>query len=199
MKQKREKTLQKEKRQGGFRCCHCGRWVSFSKDIGTAHRNHCPFCLWSKHVDEKKPGDRQAQCQSGMKPIGLAFKQAGKDKYGRPRQGEIMLIHKCTGCGKISLNRIAADDNEKEILKVFEESQNLSQRQKNQLQEQEIQIISSQESQKFLFSFLGKTLKPWFSREIALLLKSRQVDPPCWFRGILKTWYSNFLNFCCFS
>jgi DNA-directed RNA polymerase subunit RPC12/RpoP len=153
---KREKTLQKEKGQGCFRCCHCGREVSFSKDIGTAHRNHCPFCLWSKHVDEKKPGDRQAQCQSGMKPIGLAFKQAGKDKYGRPRQGEIMLIHKCTGCGKISLNRIAADDNEKEILKVFEESQNLSQRQKNQLQEQGIQIISSQEKSKILIQLFGK-------------------------------------------
>lgn len=81
--------------------------------MGTANRNHCPFCLWSKHVDNQT-GDRLADCHGNMQPIGLTFKHQG---YGR--QGEIMLIHECRRCHKLSINRIAADDDENEILAVF--------------------------------------------------------------------------------
>jgi hypothetical protein len=38
-----------------FRCRNCGLDVGTTAP-GTAHRNHCPSCLWSRHVDDV-PGD----------------------------------------------------------------------------------------------------------------------------------------------
>ncbi len=152
----REKRVKSEKKKGGFRCCHCGQWVSFSELIGTEHRNHCPFCLWSKHVDLEKPGDRKSKCQAGMRPIGLTFKHEGIDKYGKPRQGELMLIHECTGCGKISINRIAADDNEEAILKVFEESQKLPRRKRDRLKKEDIEVLFAESKEKVLTQLYGK-------------------------------------------
>lgn len=100
----------------GFKCCNCKLQVFVHSYMGTANRNHCNMCLWSRHVDQNK-GDRMATCMAKMKPIGLTFKIEGCSK-----RGEIMLVHKCTGCCKISINRIAADDIEPEIFKVFKQS-----------------------------------------------------------------------------
>ncbi len=61
-----------------------------------------------------------------MKQIGLTFKKAGKNKYGKMKQGEIMLIHKCYGYRRISLNRIVSDDSSEKILKIFQSSQKIS-------------------------------------------------------------------------
>jgi hypothetical protein len=93
--------------------------------IGTSNRNHCNYCLWSKHVDEEK-GDRKAVCHNGMKPIALTFKHEG---YGK--QGELMLVHQCQGldCKKISINRIARDDGNNQVLDIFELSKQLSKQQ----------------------------------------------------------------------
>lgn len=101
-----------------FECLNCGKTVSDSQYMGTENRNHCPFCLWSKHVDIN-PGDRAQLCQGLMEPIGLTFKNEGVDKYGKKRQGELMLIHRCQKCGKISINRVAGDDDPQEIFKLF--------------------------------------------------------------------------------
>lgn len=150
----KNKKIVKKRRE--FRCFHCGNLIPTSQNIGTKHRNHCPFCLWSKHLDFKKPGDRKAQCKAGMKPLGLTFKKEGLDKYNQPRQGELMLIHECIGCGKISINRIAADDNEKEILKVFKESQKLSKEKQDQLERENIQILSEESKEKILTQLFGK-------------------------------------------
>jgi len=152
----KEKRLKLEEKKGGFRCCNCGQWVPFTEFMGTEHRNHCPFCLWSKHVDLEKPGDRKSKCQAGMKPIGLTFKHEGVDKYGRLRQGELMLIHECTGCGKISINRIAADDNEEMILKVFSESQKLEFRKRNRLKREGIELLQEEAREKILAQLFGK-------------------------------------------
>lgn len=114
-----------------FVCSHCKKWgLSPSKPgdcpltatIGTKNRNHCPKCLYSLHLDKEISGDRAAECGGEMEPIGLAFKKEGVDKYGEKRQGEIMLIHRCQKCGKISINRIAADDEPDQILKTYNES-----------------------------------------------------------------------------
>lgn len=152
----KERRLKLEEKKGGFRCCNCGQWVPFSEFMGTEHRNHCPFCLWSKHVDLEKPGDRKSKCQAGMKPIGLTFKHEGLDKYGKLRQGELMLIHECTSCGKISINRIAADDNEEAILRVFEESQKLSPEKRNQLERNGIEISSRKAEKEIRTQLFGK-------------------------------------------
>jgi len=113
--------LAKEQKAGGFRCTHCRMWVVINPYIGTANRNHCNMCLWSRHVDKQK-GDRMADCRGGMRPIGLTYKHEG---FGRV--GELMLVHDCQSCGKIHINRIAADDDETEILHVFTESFTLEQ------------------------------------------------------------------------
>lgn len=104
----------------GFFCEHCTQWVPIYTAMGTHHRNHCPFCLWSKHVDGSRPGDRISPCQLPMEPVGLTFKHEGYDKYGKKREGEIMVIHACTGCDAVIINRIAADDETAVILSLLD-------------------------------------------------------------------------------
>jgi len=106
-----------------FTCDHCHEFVAVTKEMAVQNRNHCPFCLWSKHVDDKKPGDRKAFCQGLMEPIGLTFKKT-KNKYKKDAVGELMLIHRCVKCGKIEINRIAADDTTETIMDMFAASQN---------------------------------------------------------------------------
>lgn len=91
-----------------FKCSNCKKEITNNNFIGTANRNHCPFCLWSLHVDLEIPGDRKSNCQGLMKPAELTFK----------KDGEIMIVHKCLKCGSVSKNRIAGDDNSEEILKI---------------------------------------------------------------------------------
>ena len=105
--------------ENSFQCIHCDKPVTENRCIGTAHRNHCPFCLWSKHMDGEKPGDRLSGCNGDMKPIGLTFKHEGVDKYGKQKQGELMVIHSCKKCRKININRIAGDDDEHALLTLL--------------------------------------------------------------------------------
>ncbi len=100
-----------------FNCDNCQKEIKTTGFIGTKNRNHCPFCLYSKHVDIK-PGDRKETCQGLMQPIGLTFKHEGEGK-----QGEIMLVHKCLVCNKESFNRIAADDDPLKILSLAKDNQ----------------------------------------------------------------------------
>lgn len=79
-----------------FTCENCNRNVNKLK---YSARDHCPYCLYSKHVDIN-PGDRMNNCQGLLKPIGIEnFKNTYK------------IIYKCTKCGKIHKNIIAKDDN----------------------------------------------------------------------------------------
>jgi len=56
-----------------------------------------------------------------MQPVGLTTKHS-RNKYARERDGELMVIHECTICEKIVINRIAADDSATSLLAVFESS-----------------------------------------------------------------------------
>lgn len=127
----------------GFNCDHCGKWVPIDEFIGTKNRNHCPYCLWSKHVDDKVAGDRESNCHGGMQPVGLTFKQSGTDKYGRDRQGELMLIHLCSKCGKVSINRIAADDSSDYILDLLTDVK-ISKIQRDKIESSNIVILGSE-------------------------------------------------------
>lgn len=102
-----------------FECCHCSLEVTPNEAMGSKHRNHCTHCLWSKHVDQT-PGDRASACGGCMEPIGVTLKHEGQDKYGKEKLGDVMLVHRCTQCGVININRIAADDPEDLIMKVFD-------------------------------------------------------------------------------
>ena len=105
-----------------FKCQHCGAYVSVSRALaGVANRNHCPYCLWSRHLDLFEAGDRLAACKAPMRPVGLTLKNS-RNKYAHIGNGELMLVHLCTDCERISINRIAADDVPQAIMEVFEAS-----------------------------------------------------------------------------
>lgn len=89
-----------------FRCKRCRLDVP-THAPGTRHRNHCPTCLWSRHLDEA-PGDRASGCAGAMEPIGVTV---------RP-DGEWSLVHRCGVCAHIRLNRIAGDDNAHTLIEL---------------------------------------------------------------------------------
>jgi hypothetical protein len=109
---------------GDFTCLHCRRLVlAHELFSGVRNRNHCPHCLSSRHLDLYEAGDRLAACKGRMQAVALTLKQDG-NKYAVD-SGELMLVHICTECGKVSINRIAADDDNEQILQVFAASQRL--------------------------------------------------------------------------
>ncbi len=89
-----------------FICTFCGRTV-VSAGAGTSHRNHCPYCLTSLHLDIE-PGDREADCGGQMEPVGVWVRN----------KGEWAIIHRCRRCGSLSSNRIAADDNPVKLMSI---------------------------------------------------------------------------------
>ena len=80
-----------------FVCENCGKKV---EKLGYTCRNHCPYCLTSKHVDIN-PGDRQETCHGLLEPIGMEIDS--KKGY--------VIIFKCKKCGQIRKNKAAKDDN----------------------------------------------------------------------------------------
>ena len=89
-----------------FFCRVCGREV-VPEGAGSDHRNHCPNCLTSLHVDNR-PGDRASDCGGYMDPVAVWVK----------KNGEWAIIHRCRQCGKMSANRIAADDNPMKLMAI---------------------------------------------------------------------------------
>jgi hypothetical protein len=107
---------------GDFVCAHCHALVSSAHWLsGVNNRNHCPYCLWSCHLDLYAAGDRLSACKAPMRPVGLTMKRS-RNKYQPEARGELMLIHRCTDCNALSINRIAADDVPEAVLAVFEDS-----------------------------------------------------------------------------
>lgn len=90
-----------------FECENCHKQINKHPE-GSA-RNHCPHCLYSKHVDESFPWDRMSDCHGLMKPIGIDYK---KNKW-------YMIKHKCIKCGKEILNKTAPDDNFEDFTKTL--------------------------------------------------------------------------------
>lgn len=88
-------TKRFSKNDNGFICAHCGMKVLPLKKTS---RNHCPFCLWSLHVDIM-PGDRANPCGGELEPV-----SAMPD----PKKGYI-IIHRCTKCGELRRNKAAYD------------------------------------------------------------------------------------------
>ena len=89
-----------------YTCKVCGRPV-VPAGAGTDHRNHCPNCLSSLHVDVE-PGDRASDCGGIMEPIAVWVRN----------RGEWAIIHRCRRCGALSSNRIAADDNPMKLMSI---------------------------------------------------------------------------------
>lgn len=86
-----------------FTCENCGKEVS---RLNYTARDHCPYCLYSKHLDIN-PGDRQNNCQGMMEPIGI-------EKY----KNSYKIIYNCEKCHQTHKNIMATDDNFDEIIKL---------------------------------------------------------------------------------
>ena len=81
------------KNDASFVCVNCGKEVP---PLGYTSRNHCPYCLWSVHVDVN-PGDRANTCLGRLRPI-----RTEPD----PKKG-FVIIHRCEKCGEIRRNKAA--------------------------------------------------------------------------------------------
>jgi hypothetical protein len=71
-----------------------------------------------------------------MEPLGLTIKRDGS---------ELMIVHRCTGCGKIGKNRTAGDDNATSIVILFEASLELDSHVKVELEAQDISLCLDRE------------------------------------------------------
>lgn len=101
------RPMQFKKNDSGFVCLNCNRQVT---PLQYSSRNHCPFCLASKHVDVF-PGDRAHECGGVM--LAVAAKPYSKGGY--------TITHKCTKCGEIKNNISANDDSLDTILHVVKQ------------------------------------------------------------------------------
>ena len=79
-----------------FICEQCHKDI---KQLGYTARDHCPYCLYSKHVDVL-PGDRMNECKGLLKPIGI---EKYRDTY--------KIIYECEKCHQKHKNIMAKDDN----------------------------------------------------------------------------------------
>lgn len=84
-----------------FLCGNCGAAVK-----GNGYTNHCPSCLYSKHVDIN-PGDRASDCGGLMKPIGIEQKN-----------GDYVIVHECIKCCHIRKNKRVPEDDFNTIVSV---------------------------------------------------------------------------------
>jgi len=89
-----------------FTCKNCGEKVT-----GDGYTNHCPICLWSKHIDIN-PGDRSSKCKGLMEPIKIETK---KDGY--------IITHHCEKCGYQKKNKSNPTDNFTTLLQISENNQ----------------------------------------------------------------------------
>lgn len=87
----------------GFICENCHKEVF---PLKYSSRDHCPYCLYSKHVDIN-PGDRANECRGLLKPIGI---EKFKDTY--------KVVYKCDKCKNIHKNIIANDDDMDTLIEI---------------------------------------------------------------------------------
>ena len=91
------------KNDNEFICEHCGKKV---ERLNYTTRDHCPYCLYSKHVDIN-PGDRANNCKGPLKPIGI---EKYKDTY--------KILYKCERCNELHKNIMATDDDMNMIIEI---------------------------------------------------------------------------------
>ena len=84
-----------------FTCGQCGVAVT-----GNGYTNHCPHCLWSRHVDVA-PGDRAATCGGMMAPINVEQTSTG-----------FILTHHCQSCGHRGRCKTTKNDHTPEIIRL---------------------------------------------------------------------------------
>ena len=71
------------RKKENFICEKCGERV-----VGDGYTDHCPKCLWGKHVDDVLPGDRASKCQGAMEPVKTIYEK-----------GKFKIYYRCQKCG----------------------------------------------------------------------------------------------------
>ncbi len=94
-------TKRFQRRIEDFACGNCGRTVE-----GDGYTNHCPHCLWSRHVDVN-PGDRAADCGGAMRPLRV-----------ETQGGAWTLVHECTACRTVRRCKTAPSDDRNALLEL---------------------------------------------------------------------------------
>ena len=94
-------------RDESFICENCHKEV---EKLNYTARDHCPYCLYSKHVDIM-PGDRLNECKGLLKPIAI---EKFKDTY--------KIVYKCNKCNEIHKNIMATDDDMNLIIELTKET-----------------------------------------------------------------------------
>ena len=97
-----EKTFTKN--DSGFICGHCGKEVA---PLGYCSRNHCPYCLYSRHLDIN-PGDRASECGGLMRPSAVT---------SHAKKG-FVITHKCIKCGATRNNKMQQDDDTSLLIRL---------------------------------------------------------------------------------
>ena len=82
-----------------FVCDNCGTEVK-----GNGYTDHCPKCLYSKHVDIN-PGDWLSDCGGLMEPVSIEYKS-----------GKYRIHYKCTKCSYEHVVDASKDDDFDRIL-----------------------------------------------------------------------------------
>lgn len=86
-----------------FTCENCGKTI---EPLVYSARDHCPYCLFSKHVDIL-PGDRANECHGLLEPIKIEkFKNTYK------------IIYKCQKYHQTHKNIMANDDDMNIIIEL---------------------------------------------------------------------------------
>ncbi|OGG57769.1 hypothetical protein A2765_05040 [Candidatus Kaiserbacteria bacterium RIFCSPHIGHO2_01_FULL_56_24] len=89
-----------ERKIEDFTCGHCNHGVK-----GSGYTNHCPKCLYSRHVDIN-PGDRAESCGGMMEPIRI-----------EGTVGKYRIIHRCAKCGAQKPNAVADTDDPEAVIR----------------------------------------------------------------------------------
>lgn len=96
-------TLNFKRKIEDFICENCG-----AKVTGNGYTNHCPSCLFSKHVD-MTPGDRASDCGGLMEPVSVTSKG-----------GEVVeIVHKCLNCEHEKANKISPEDDQNALINII--------------------------------------------------------------------------------
>lgn len=90
-----------------FVCAHCGVKVK-----GSGYTDHCPVCLWSRHVDVN-PGDRASECGGMMEPVDVEMKD-----------GQKVIHYRCVKCKMEHRVKALPEDNEEEVIRIIKERAN---------------------------------------------------------------------------
>lgn len=90
-----------KKKVENFTCDICGTVVE-----GSGYTDHCPVCLWSKHLDIY-PGDRKSTCGGLMEPVGIEIKGDSKK-----------ILYRCKKCGYNHKVKTSPNDNTEALIEL---------------------------------------------------------------------------------